>query len=164
MTVTISSDKISAGSSKMLPLGYNQSILATAAVPATTGANDIYQMIKLESNPSGYANDGAGGPTILGVDLGADSLDAASSLTLDVGDTTTAAKYFSQSTVGQSPGARAGSTLVGVLGYQPFASPFFHTYTTVSLATYLMQIKVHTSAATALAGNIRLLCSFTVDP
>lgn len=163
MVSTYNSDKISSGTIKMLPLGYDQSILATAASPATAGANDIYNMIKLEGNPSGYQNDGAGGPTILGVALGADDMDGGSALTFDVGDAGSATRYLSQSTVAQV-GGKVSSTLVAALGYQPFASPFYHTYTTASLATYLMLITLHTSAATALAGNIRLLTDFTIDP
>lgn len=160
MATTFSSDKISSGTLKMLSLGYDQTILATAAAPATTGANDIYQMIRLEANPS---IDKAFGPTILAINLGADDLDAGASLTLDVGDTTTAQKFLAASTIGQT-GGRVGSTLAPSLGFQPFASPFFSTYTTVSLATYLIQIKVNASAATAVAGNLRLMCDFTVDP
>lgn len=160
MVATVNSDKISSGVIKVLPLGYNQSILATAAAPATTGANDIYNMISLEGMPSQNA---AGGPTIIGVALGADDLDAATSLALSVGDSGLATRFLSSSTIGQTGGVAPG-TLSPCLGYQPFASPFYATYTTVSLATYLMQIKVTTSAATALAGNLRLLCNFTIDP
>lgn len=163
MATTFASDKISSGVIKALPLGYDQSILATAAAPASTGANDIYQMIRLEANPSGYEANKAGGPTIQSVVLGSDDLDAATSLTLDVGDTTSAQRFVAASTIGQT-GGRFGGTLAPCLGYQPFASPFFATYTTASLATYLMQIKVNTSAATALAGNLRLMVDFTVDP
>lgn len=163
MAVTISSDKISSGVMKVLPLGYTQHILATAAAPATQGANDIYKMIALEGNPSGYMPNGAGGPTILGVVLGSDDLDGGASVALSVGDSGSATRFLSSSTIGQAGGV-VRSTLAPALGYQPFASPFYATYTTVSLATYLMLITVTTSAATALAGNIRLLAEFSVDP
>ena len=165
MAVTIQSDKVSSGTIKLLPLGYVQSILATAAAPATTGANDIYQMVKLASNAALTSGDGSstGGPTITGVALGTDALDGASSLTLDVGDSGSAARDLSASTIGRA-GGRVGSTLASSLGYQPFATPTFATYTTASLQTYLIQVKVNASAATALAGNIRLLVDFTIDP
>lgn len=165
MAVTIQSDKVSSGISKLLPLGYTQHILGTAAAPATTGANDIYQMVQLSSDASLTSGDGSstGGPTILGITLGAADLDGGSAVTLDVGDSGGATRYISGSTVGQAGGVFPG-TLAPCLGYQPFATPTFATYTTPSLQTYLILVKVNTSAATALAGNIRLLCSFTIDP
>lgn len=165
MAVTIQSDKISSGINKLLPLGYTQSILGTAAAPATTGANDIYQMLKLTSDASLTSGDGSstGGPTILGIALGSDDLDGGAAVTLDVGDTTTAQKYVAASTIGQTGGVFRG-TLSPCLGFQPFATPTFATYTTPSLQTYLIQVKVNASAATALAGNIRVLCDFTIDP
>ena len=165
MAVTIQSDKVSSGTIKLLPLGYVQSILATAAAPATTGANDIYQMVKLASNAALTSGDGSstGGPTITSVVLGADDLDAATSLTLDVGDASSATRFMSASTIGQT-GGRAVATLAPALGYQPVATPTFATYTTASLQTYLIQVKVNASAATALAGNIRLLVDFTIVP
>jgi len=163
MATTFSSDKVSAGTFKLLPLGYKQEILATAAAPSTTGATDVYKMVGLEANPSAYTPDGPGGPTILGVQLGSDALDGASSLALSVGDSGSSTRFISSSTIGRAGGVFPG-TLSPCLGYQPFASPFFHTYTTASLATYLMLITVTTSAATAVAGNLRLLVDFSVDP
>ncbi|MDE2100406.1 MAG: hypothetical protein KGL39_24350 [Patescibacteria group bacterium] len=158
---TWTSDKISSGTIKMLPLGYNQSILATAAVTTSLALNDVVQMVNLSADASlmsGY------GPTILGISLGADQLDTGGSpaLTLDVGDATTANRFIAASTVGQAGGVFRG-TLAPCLGYQPFASSF-GTYTTNSNQTYLIEVKVHAAAATAAAGNIRLLVDFTVDP
>lgn len=163
MATTFSSDKISAGTIKALPLGYNQSILATAAAPATTGATDIYKMVALEANPSAYDTNKAGGPTIIGVTLGSDDIDGGAAVALSVGDSGSSTRFISSATTGQAGGRFVG-TLTPCLGYQPFASPFFATYTTASLATYLMLITVTTSAATAVAGNLRLLVDFTVDP
>lgn len=165
MAVTFQSDKVSSGISKLLPLGYIQGTLATVAAPATTGANDIYQMVTLSSDASLTSGDGSstGGPTIVGVALGTDDLDGASSITLDVGDAASAQRFIAASTIGQT-GGRVSSTLAPSLGYQPFATPKFATYTTPSLQTYLIQVKVNASAATALAGNIRVLCDFTIDP
>lgn len=155
---TYSSDKISAGSMKTLPLGYSQGILATCALPTTLALNDIAQMVKLEGNPSSVNN----GPTITGISLGADALDSGNTLTLDVGDTTTAQKFIAASTIGQAGGKVSGTT-ISCLGYSPFASSY-GTYTTVSLQTYLIQVKVHAAPTTAAAGNIRLLVDFNIDP
>ena len=164
---TISSDKISSGIIKMLPLGYNQSILATAAASSVLGTADVYNMIKLSSDASLTTGDGnsTGGPTILGVTMGCDGIDAGTSLSMSAGDSGSSTRYIATSTIGQSStGGRVPSTKTNSLGYQPFATPTFATYTTPSLQTYLIQVKVVTSAATALAGNIRLLVDFTIDP
>lgn len=164
---TINSDKISAGIIKMLPLGYTQHILATVAASAALGTTDVYNMVNLSSDASLTSGDGksTGGPTILGVNLGCDGIDAATSLSFSVGDSGSSTRYIATSTIGQSStGGRVSATKQNALGYQPFATPTFATYTTPSLQTYLIQVKVVTSAATALAGNIRLLVDFTIDP
>lgn len=165
MVATVNSDKVSSGISKCLPLGYTQHILGTAAYPVTAGASDIFNMVTLTSDAALTSGDGSstGGPTILGVTLGSDDIDAATALTLNAGDAASATRYLSASTIAQTGGV-VRSTLVGALGYQPFATPTFATYTTPSLQTYVAQVKVQTSAATSLAGNIRLLVEFTIDP
>lgn len=160
---TFSSDKITSGVIKMLPLGYKQSILASCSVPTTQATNDICNMVRLEANPSGYENNKAGGPTITAVEVGTDDLDSGSLIVLDVGDAASATRFISGTTIARTGGNFKG-TLAPCMGYQPFASPYFATYTTVSLATYLMQIKINASAATAVAGNLRLLVDFDIDP
>lgn len=163
MANTTSSDLVSAGVMKVLPMGYKQSILGTAAATTTNAyANDLFNMVKLEANPSAYEANKAGGPTITGVEIGSDDLDSGSLITFDVGDSGSAARFISATTIPRTGGNFKG-TLSPCMGYQPFASPIFATYTTVSLATYLMQVKVNASAGTAVAGNIRLLVDFTID-
>lgn len=164
---TISSDKISSGIIKLLPLGYSQHILATAAASAALGTTDVYNMVKLSSDASLTSGDGSstGGPTIIGVSLGCDGVDAGTTLSMSVGDSGSSTRYLATSTIGQSStGGVVAGAKTNNLGYQPFATPIFATYTTPSLQTYLIQVKVVTSAATALAGNIRLLAEFTIDP
>ena len=167
MATTYNSDHVSSGIIKLLPLGYKQSTLGTVAASTVLGTADVYNMVQLSSDASLTSGDGksTGGPTILGVELGCDGIDAATSLSLSAGDSGSSTRYFSTTTIGQSStGGTVKSTKVGALGYQPFATPTFATYTTPSLQTYLIQVKVATSAATALAGNIRLLVDFTIDP
>lgn len=164
---TFNSDKISSGIIKLLPLGYNQSILGTVAASSVLGTADVYNMVNLSSDASLTSGDGksTGGPTIIGIALGCDGIDAGASLSMSVGDSSSSTRYIATSTIGQSSaGGRVASTKQNSLGYQPFATPTFATYTTPSLQTYLIQVKVVTSAATALAGNIRLLVDFTIDP
>lgn len=160
---TWKSDKINAGTIKQLELGYSQDILATAVLTTALALNDIIQMVNLEGNPANQSGYGPPyGPTITGVKLGADNLDSASSLTLDVGDSTSAQRFIAASTIGQGGGTTSGTT-AACLGYAPFASSY-GTYTTTSYQTYLVQIKVHAAAGTAVAGNARLLVSFNMDP
>lgn len=164
---TVNSDKVSSGIIKQLPLGYTQSILGTAKASTVLGTADVYNMVQLGSDASLTTGDGnsTGGGTILGVALGCDGLDAATSLSFSAGDSGSSTRYIATSTIGQSStGGVVRATAKNALGYQPFANPEFATYTTPSLQTYLIQVKVVTSAATALAGNIRLLVDFTIDP
>jgi hypothetical protein len=163
---TITSDKIASGTNKLLPLGYNQSIMATAAVTTALATNDIVQMMYLSSDASLTSGDGnsTGGPTILGVVLGVDPLDTGTALLLDVGDVGSSTRFISGATIGRSStGGRVAGTTASCLGYKPFGTSFT-TYTTPSLQTYLIQVKVNTQATTAVAGSIRLLVDFTIDP
>ena len=101
---TYSSDKISSGTIKMLPLGYVQSILATVAASSVLGTADVYNMVKLSSDAALTSGDGSstGGPTITSVVLGCDALDAGAALSFKVGDSGSDTRYIATSTIGQS--------------------------------------------------------------
>jgi hypothetical protein len=158
------SDKINSGTNKLLPLGYAQSILGTCAVPATLAINDVLQMAVLTSDASLTTGDGfsTGGPTITNIRLGADDLDIGTTLLMHTGDSVSVTRFGSNATIGQTGGV-TNLTSAACLGYKPFGAAFT-TYTTPSLQTYIIQVAIAASATTPVAGNVRLLVEFTIDP
>lgn len=161
---TYNSNKCVAGvQPKFLPSAGGVNALALFTQATALASNDIVNMVPLLADPS---NPNGLGPTILGLVLDTDKLDSGGSAAIlfSIGDATTANRYFNSLTLGQT-GGYAIPTVPAILGYQPFASPFFNTYTTVSLATYTILLKCNTAAQTAVTtGQIRLCTEYTYDP
>lgn len=164
MTV-YNSDKMAAGvQPKALYTASGVRVLAQIALAAALVANDTINMVNLPSDPS--LDQGAApnyGPVITGMALDSDKLDSngAPAILLDVGDGTTAARFYSQSNVAQA-GGYASPNVAGTLGYAPFASSF-STYPTTSKQTYTVVVKCHTAAATWQNGTIRLAVEYSFD-
>lgn len=161
---TYNSNKCVAGvQPKYLPTAGSVNVVAMYTQNPALALNDIVNMINLAadaSDPNGQ------GPSIVGIALDTDQLDSggAAAITLDVGDATSAQRYFAASTVGQA-GGLVSPTKGGILGYQPFGGSYFATYTTVSLATYTILLKCHAAAQTAITtAQIRLATEYTYDP
>ena len=161
---TYNSNKCLAGvQPKLLPTAGGVNALSLYTQSPALATNDIVNMINLESdasNPNGF------GPTLQGITLDTDQLDSGGSaaILLDLGDAASSTRYFSSTTLGKT-GGYAIPSVPAILGYQPFAAPYFNTYTTVSLATYTILLKCHTQAQTAVTtAQIRLATEYTYDP
>lgn len=114
---------------------------ATFALSAALVLNDVIQMFKVPS-----------GATIHEVILGTDDLDTNGTPTvkLDVGDTTTANRFISASTVGQTGGV-ARMDQQGGVGFKYAADT-------------MLQVKVNTAPATgASSGNVTLTVTYSMD-
>jgi len=124
---------------KWLPTG----VIARAVTitPTAAGLNDVWKVLDVPA-----------GATIVGIKLDAADLDsnASPTITLDVGDATSAQRFIAASTAAQAGGIVTES-VVGCLGYN---------YT----AQTTIQIKVHAAAATFQSGNVTLVVSYTIDP
>lgn len=165
MATVYQTAQIVAGKSpKVLPEGfvitaYSYFLNSTAFV-----VNDTVQLITLEANPSITYN----GPTISTVKVAMPPMDSSTGFTWVVGDSGSANRYITTQTLGQSGAggyASTTSTQYAAVGYQPFINSF-NTYTTASLATYTIILKV-TAAATGTPTTGNTIVSFvdyTYDP
>lgn len=88
------------------------------------------------------------GATILYALLEADDLDSATGITINVGDSGSATRIFSASTVGQAGTASAASAATGL----------FYTYSAETLVTGALQA----NATGAQAGSIRLAIGYVL--
>ncbi len=142
--------------------------LATNAPASASGLalNDTLYMMRLEADPS---SPNGLGPTITSVVLDVPSLDSSTGIVTAVGDDSSgsfAANYISAASVGQSSTAGIqGINVHGGYGKQPF-SGLFGSYTTVSLLTCNIIIKVTTgpTGTAAITGTIGLMVGYTMDP
>jgi hypothetical protein len=166
MTAYNASKMLAGTQPKMLPSAGGVNVLSTIALTTALAVNDTINFVQLASdaadNPSGF------GPTILDVTLDSDKLDTngAPTISWNVGDATSANRYFSSGTAGGQIGRTGGYVIPSnpaVLGFQPFASSFT-VYPTPSLQLYTILLTVVAAAATWQNGTIRLLVGFTYDP
>lgn len=158
---TYQGSKLAAGvQPRQLPAGYDISQLSSFAMPVGTpfATNDILQMVNLIGDPAEQNP----GPYISGVSLDSDQIDTGAGVVMAVGDSNTAARFITGSTIGQT-GGWAAPNVAGTILFQPFATTF-NNYPTASLATYTVQIKFTTGVTTPKAGTIRLKVSYTYDP
>lgn len=152
--------KVAAGvQPRALPQGFGVSVISIQSQTTQLVPNDTINMVQIQADPSLGPN---GGPVVQNVTLDCDALDSGTTLTLSVGDSVNANRYFSASTVARA-GGYVQPTLGGILGYAPFGGAFFSTYTTVSNATYTVVVKAVASATTWANGNIRLMFEYTYD-
>lgn len=164
---TYLADKMAAGvQPRFLADGAGVTVLSKIDLTTALVLNDIIQMLQLEGDP---AIDAANltsspfyGPVLMGFGLDCDALDSGSTLTLDLGDSSSAQRFLAATTIGQA-GGFAGPTKAGTLGYAPFASSY-GTYPTSSLQLYTMQLKCHAAPTTWANGYIRLKVEYTYDP
>ncbi len=145
---------------KYLPSAAGVHALSTIDLTTALALNDTINFLSIAAqadNPNGY------GPSIIGMLLDSDQLDsnASPTLKLDVGDGTTAARFYNQTTIVQGGGV-AMPNVAGTIGYQPFASSF-GTYTTQSNLTYNVIGTCAAAPATWKNGNLRLLVSYSYD-
>lgn len=125
---------------KFLPAGAID-VVATYTFAAAPSANDLVQLMTVPA-----------GAVITGVTLDSDKIDTngTPTMTFDVGDGTTAARFISAATTPQAGGiAYAG--VAGTVGY---------TYT----ANTALFLKVHAAAATFASGTVRVCVEYTMDP
>ncbi|WP_298800115.1 hypothetical protein [uncultured Devosia sp.] len=136
-------------------------VLSSLALAAALVANDTINMLQLEAAPS---NPNGNGPTIMNMLFDSDQLDSngAPTITFDLGDATTAARYMSQVTNAKAGGI-VSPNVAGAIGYQPFAAAF-DAYPTDSQQLYTLVLKCHTAAATWQNGSVRVMCEYTYDP
>lgn len=116
-------------------------VVATYTFASAPSANDLVQLMTIPS-----------GATITGVTLDSDKIDtnASGTLTFDVGDGTTAARFISASTVGQTGGV-AYAGVAATVGYQYSANT-------------ALFLKVHAAAATFASGTVRVCVEYSMDP
>jgi hypothetical protein len=165
MATVYQSAQIVAGKQpRVLPEGFVTTQINTFLNSTAFVINDTVQMVQLEANPSITAN----GPTITNVKVGMPAMDSSTGFTWVVGDSGSANRYITTQTGGQSSAGAIASitaTQVAAFGYQPFLNSF-GTYTTVSLSTYTVTIKVTAAATgTPTTGNtIVMAVDYTYDP
>lgn len=167
MATTYLADKMQAGvQPKVLPSAGGVNVLSQANLTTALALNDIVQMAQLEGDPALTAANLTGapyyGPVLIGLLFDVDALDSGNTLTLDVGDSGSANRFFAASTIGQA-GGYATPSKPAILGYAPFASSYA-TYTTASLQLYTIQVKCHAAPTTWANGKVRLLVEYTYDP
>lgn len=133
--------------------------ISSFTITAAFVINDIVQFLKIAANPSITNN----GPAITEVVLDCPDIDTSTGVVLAVGDSTTADRFITASTIGQTGGI-ARMNNAGGLGYSPFSASY-NTYTTVSYAEYTVQMKVTTAATgtAATTGTIKLKVEYTYD-
>lgn len=154
--------KMAAGTQpKVLPTGAGVNVLSTIALTTALLLNDTINFMQLgadATDPNGF------GPTILDFEFDTDQLDSnvAPTLKLNLGDSVSAFRYLSQTTLCQTGGV-TGPVRSGTVGFQPFAAAF-NVYTTPSLALYTISATVQTAPATWQNGSIRVFFSYTYDP
>lgn len=142
--------------------------LANNAPASASGfaINDTVYFCQLEAMPD---NPNGLGPTIGQMTIDVPALDSSTGIVLAVGDDSSgsfAANYISGATVGRSSTAGIQSINVhGGIGFQPFVNSF-GTYTTVSLLTcnIIMKVTAAPTGTAATAGTITLKASYTMDP
>jgi hypothetical protein len=157
-----SSNKMLAGTQpKVLPSAGGVNVLAIASLSTALNLNDTINMVQLAADAS---DPNGSGPTIIGMVLDCDKLDSGGTpaITLSVGDSGSATRYFNASTIAQN-GGYAIPAIPAILGYQPFASAF-GAYPTPSLALYTIFVTCAHAPATWQNGNVRLLTEFSYDP
>lgn len=158
---TYNGTKMAAGvQPRALPSGAGVSVISTflMTVAAALATNDLINMLNIGGNPAEVNP----GPSILTVVLDTDQVDTGAGVVFAVGDSGSAARFITGSTIGQT-GGYAGPNVAGTLGYQPFATTYA-TYTTVSLQNYTPVIKATTGVTTPKLGTIRLKVEYTYDP
>lgn len=158
-TYTTASKMVTGSVPRAIYMGVPTLEISTFAITAAFVINDIVQFVRIASNPSITNN----GPVISDVILDTPDLDTSTGVVLAVGDSGTAGRFISGSTIGQTGGI-ARMAVTGSLGYAPFAASY-NTYTTVSYAEYIIQLKVTTAATgtAATSGTISLGVSYTYD-
>lgn len=163
MATAYQSQQIAAGKQpRVLPEGQVISQINTFLNSVAFVINDTVDMVQLEANASQNAN----GPTISTVKVGMPAMDSSTGFTWTAGDSTTANKYISTSTTGQSgAGGVVSLNQVGGFGYQPFNASF-SSYPTTSLSLYTVRVKVTAAASgTPTTGNtITMEVAYTYDP
>ena len=168
MSVANTASKMLSGvQPRYLPLGYGIDVVSTISLTTSLALNDVWNMLTIGADSAEIINGGPGsGPVITGFMVDSAPLDTGSTITIDVGDSGSRARFMSASTVSQTTptlGNVQGPNVAGTMGYQPFASTFA-TYTTASLQTYVVSGKCHAAAGVAAAGNFTLVLSYSYDP
>lgn len=145
---------------RVLPGGGGIAVLSTfqMTVAAKLLTNDLVNFLNIEGDP-GVSG---GGPSILAMALDCDQIDTGAGVVLALGDATTANRYITGSTIGQT-GGYTGPNQGGTLGFQPFSTTYA-TYTTISLQTYTVVLKATTGVTTGQLGTIRVKAEYTYDP
>lgn len=126
--------------------GADFTIFGSVAV-ASAGVGDIYQLVQI---PNGYS--------IESVILDTDQLDtnATPTLTLEVGDGTTAARFIAASTIARTGGIQYGN-VAGATGYSyAIGSGNTGQFAGGNAGSNILQAKVTAAAATFAAGTVRL--------
>lgn len=166
MATVYKSAQITAGvQPRFLPEGLEIVRIATFLNSTAFIINDTVQLVNIEANPAVTNN----GPLVTGCSIDMPPMDSSTGFTWTVGDTTTANRYITTQSVGQSSaGGIVGLNADGGLGFGPFISTFgaFGTYTAVSLQTYTVVLKVTAAASgTPTTGNtITAKISYSYDP
>lgn len=165
MATTYKSAQITAGKQpRVLPLGMEVLQIATFLNSVAFVINDLVQLVQIEANPAITNN----GPLITRTSIDMPPMDSSTGFTWTLGDSVTANRFISTSTLGQSgAGGIVGTNVDGGLGFGPFISAFgaFGTYTAVSLVNYTVVLKVTAAATgTPTTGNTITACiGYTYD-
>ena len=168
MSVANTASKMLSGvQPRYLPLGYGIDVVSTISLTTSLALNDVWNMLTIGADSAEIINGGPGsGPVLTGFVVDSAALDTGNTITIDMGDSGSRARFMAASTVSQATptlGNVQGPNVAGTMGYQPFASTF-NTYTTVSLQTYTISGKCHAAAGSAVAGNFTLVVSYSYDP
>lgn len=152
---------------RALTTGSGVMVLSTISLTTTLVLNDVWNMLQISADAAEIINGGPGsGPLIADMLVDSAALDTGSTITIDVGDSGSAARFYAASTVSQTTptlGNIQGPNVAGTIGYQPFASTF-NSYTTISNQLYTIQGKCHAAAGTPVAGNFTMMVTYTYDP
>lgn len=165
MATTYNSAQITAGKQpRVLPLGVEVLQISTFLNSTAFVINDLVNLVQIEANPSITNN----GPSITRSTISMPAMDSSTGFTWTLGDSVTANRFITTSTVGQSGagGIASMNNAVG-LAFPPFLSAFgaFGTYTAVSLVNYNVVLKVTAAASgTPTTGNtITAIIGYTYD-
>lgn len=165
MATTYNSSQMIAGKQpRVLPLGVEVLQVATFLNSTAFVINDLVNLVQIEANPSITNN----GPLITRTSISMPAMDSSTGFTWTLGDSLSANRFITTSTLGQSgAGGVVGTNNTAGLGFGPFISAYgsFGTYTAVSLVNYVIVLKVTAAASgTPTTGNtITAIIGYTYD-
>lgn len=144
MATAYQTQQIQAGKQpKQLEKGVNQQV-NTFLNSVAFVINDTVDLVQINADASLAVNFG---PLVTGVSIAMPPMDSSTGFAWTVGDSGSANRYISTSTTGQSgAGGIVSMNQYAGKGYAPFASTF-SSYTTVSLQTYTVKLKVTVAAS-----------------